>query len=223
MFIIEDILSYDFPKDRARMIDKYVLVAQYCRNKRDQTNCFAIKSALSHYIITGLNLTFKEIKTKTRLILNELDDYCSLEGNYKTFREEIKNTKRKDFFVPYLGILLRDFTFFEENGKYLIQGNMINLDKIEKVQNSLDNFFKYKGSDPQKLEDNDELTFFENLETKTELELETLANQLEPEFKLRILQQKEKRLTQIDNKYFLNEFKRGSCLLNNKTMKISLK
>ena len=100
---------------------------------------------------------------------------------------------------------------------------MINLDKIEKVQNSLDNFFKYKGSDPQKLEDNDELTFFENLETKTELELETLANQLEPEFKLRILQQKEKRLTQIDNKYFLNEFKRGSCLLNNKTMKISLK
>ena len=223
MFIIEDILSYDFPKDRARMIDKWVLVAQYCRNKRDQTNCFAIKSALSHYIITGLNLTFKEIKTKTRLILNELDDYCSLEGNYKTFREEIKNTKRKDFFVPYLGILLRDFTFFEENGKYLIQGNMINLDKIEKVQNSLDNFFKYKDSDPPKLEDNDELKFFENLETKTELELETLANQLEPEFKLRILQQKEKRLTQIDNKYFLNEFKRGSCLLNNKTMKISLK
>ena len=224
MFIIEDILSYDFPKDRARMIDKWVLVAQYCKSRKDQSNCFAIKSALSHYIITGLNLTLKEIKSKTKLILSELDDYCSLEGNYKNFREEIKNIKKNEFFVPYLGILLRDFTFFEENGKYLVQGNLINFDKIEKVQNSLDNFFKYKDAvDSVKMEENDELKFFENLETKTELELETLANQLEPEFKLKLIQQKEKRLTQIDNKYFLNEFKRGSCLLNNKTMKISLK
>ena len=225
MFIIEDILSYDFPKDRARMIDKWVLVAQYCRNRKDQSNCFAIKSAMSHYIITGLNLTLKEIKAKTKSILNELDGYCSLEGNYKNFREEIKNINKNEFYVPYLGLLLRDFTFFEENGKYLIQGNLINFDKIEKVQNSLDNFFKYKeAADHVKVEDNDELNFFANLETKSESELETLANQLEPEFKLRPLQQKEKRLTQIDNKYFMNEFKRGSCLLNNtKTMKISLK
>ena len=224
MFIIEDILSYDFPKDRARMIDKWVLIAQYCRNRKDQSNCFAIKSALSHYIITGLNLTFKEIKSKTKSILTELDDYCSLEGNYKCFREEIKNIKKNEFFVPYLGTLLRDFTFFEENGKYLVQGNMINFDKIEKVQNSLDNFFKYKDVvDHVKMEENEELKFFENLETQTESELETLANQLEPEFKLRLLQQKEKRYTKIDNKYFVNEFKRGSCLINNKTMKISLK
>ena len=113
----------------------------------------------------------------------------------------------------------------EENGKYLIQGNLINFEKIEKVQNSLDNFFKYKETaDPIKMEEINELKFFENLETKSELELETLANQLEPEFKLRPIQQKEKRLTQIDNKYFMNDFKRGSCLLNNtKTLKISLK
>ena len=193
-------------------------------NRKDQSNCFAIKSALSHYIITGLNLTFKEIKSKTKSILTELDDYCSLEGNYKCFREEIKNIKKNEFFVPYLGTLLRDFTFFEENGKYLVQGNMINFDKIEKVQNSLDNFFKYKDVvDHVKMEENEELKFFENLETQTESELETLANQLEPEFKLRLLQQKEKRYTKIDNKYFVNEFKRGSCLINNKTMKISLK
>ena len=222
MFIIEDILSYDFPKDRAKIIEKWVLIAQYCKNRKDQSNCLAIKSALNHYIITGLNLTFKEIKPKIKLIMNEINDYCNLEGNFKVFREEIKNIKKNEFYVPYLGILLRDLTFFEEGGKYLVQGNIINFEKIEKVQNALDSFFQYKKSiNSVKFENIKELNFFENLEQKTEEELENIANQLEPEFKLRLMPQKEKRLTQIDNKYFLNNFKRFSCIINSKTMKNS--
>ena len=224
IFIIEDILSYDFPKDRARMIDKWVLIAQYCKKRKDQSNCLAIDSALNHFIITGLNLTLKEIKSNTRTIMKEINEYCNLEGNYKVFREQIKNIKRKEFFVPYLGTLLRDLTFLEENGKYLIKGNLINFEKIEKVQKSLDMFFKFKDSvDKVEMERIEDLKFFENLESKSEEELENIANQLEPEFKLREKQLKEKRLTQIDNKYFVNEFKRGSCMLSTKTMKISLK
>ena len=224
LFIIEDILSYDFPKDRAKMIDKWVLIAQYCKKRKDQSNCFAINTSLNHYIITGLNLTQKEIKSNTRIIMKEISEYCNLIGNYKVFREEIKNIKQKEFFVPYLGTLLRDFTFFEESGKYLIKGNLINFEKIENVQNSLDKFFKFKDSvDTVKMEKIEELNFFENLENKTEEELENIANQLEPEFKIRKLPLKEKRLTQIDKKYFMNELKRGSCILNSNPMRISLK
>jgi hypothetical protein len=221
LFIIEDILSYDFPKDRARILEKWVLIAQYCKSKKDQSNCFAIKSALSHYTITGLKLTLNEIKSRNKAIMNEIDDYCNLEGNYKAFREEIKNIKKNEFFVPYLGLLLRDLTFFEESGKYLVQGNLINFEKIEKVQYAFDSFFKFKEN--SKLVNNDideELKFFDNLEGKTEAELEKIANKLEPEFKLAKIQQKEKRLTQIDKKYFLIESKRASCILNNtKTMR----
>ena len=221
LFIIEDILSYDFPSDRARMIERWVLIAQYCKNRKDESDCVAIKSALSHYIITGLNLTLNQIKSKTKTIMNEINDYCNLEGNYKTFRDEIKNIKKNEFYIPYLGILLRDLTFLEESGKYLVQGNMINLEKIEKVQNSLDSFFRFKDSNNLiNKEYNEELKFFDNLEAKTEEELEKIANQLEPVFKLAKTQKKEKRLTQIDNKYFMNAFKRGSCLLNTKTMKL---
>ena len=219
LFIIEDILSYDYPSDRARMIEKWVLIAQYCKYRKDESDCFAIKSALSHYIITGLNLTLNQINSRTRKIMNEIDEYCNLEGNYKTFRDEIKNIKKKEFFVPYLGIILRDLTFFEESGKYLVQGNMINFEKIEKVQNSIDNFFKFKNSNNLiNKEFNEDLNFFENLETKSEEELEKIAYQLEPVFKLAKIQKREKRLTQIDNKYFFNAFKRGSCLLNTKTL-----
>ena len=215
-FVIEDILSYDFPKDRAKMIDKWVEIAQYCKSRKDQSNCFAIISALNHYLINGLNLTFKEVKNKTKIKLNKIKDYCNLERNSKVFRDEINSIKQGEFFVPYLGCLLRDLTYFEEQGKYLEKGNLINLDKIEKVQNALDNFFKFKSSvnnvniNSQKIK---ELSFFENLEYKSEEELEKISNDLEPIFKLRLKQNKEKRLTKIDQKYFFNELKRGSVLI----------
>ena len=32
-FIIEDVLSYNTPKDRAKIYDKWVQVADYCKNK----------------------------------------------------------------------------------------------------------------------------------------------------------------------------------------------
>ena len=202
-FIVEDILSYDFPKDRANIIDEWALVAKYCKKRKDQSNCLAIHSALNHYIITGLDLTWLNVKNNTKNILKEIADYCTLEGNYKIFREEIKNLKRDVHYIPYLGTLLRDLNFFEEKGKYIEKGNMINFQKIEHVQKALDTFFNYKNiNDKVNFEPVKELNFFDNLEKQDEQKLDKLARDLEPEFKLNKKQDGIKRLTNIDIKYF---------------------
>ena len=202
-FIVEDILSYDFPKDRAKIIDQWALIAKYCKKRKDQSNCLAIHSALNHYIITGLNLTWVNVKNSTKNILKEIADYCTLEGNYKIFREEIKNLKSDEYYIPYLGTLLRDLNFFEEKGKYIERGSMINFQKIEQVQNALDTFFNYKNvNDKVNYEQVKELDFFDNLEKQDEQRLDKLAQDLEPEFKLNKAQDGIKRLTSIDIKYF---------------------
>ena len=208
-FIVEDILSYDTPKERAKMIDQWALIAKYCKKRKDQSDCLAINSALNHYIITGLNQTFDNIKHSTKNILKEIGEYCSLKGNYKTFRDEVKNLKEKEFYLPYLGYIMRDINFFEEKGKYMVQGNMVNFEKIENVQNTLDTFFKFKNClDDVKVEASvKELKFFENLEVKREEELEQLADNLEPEFKLE-KQTEGKRLTLIDIHYFGKKIKK---------------
>lgn len=208
-FIVEDILSYDTPKERAKMIDQWALIAKYCKKRKDQSDCLAINSALNHYIITGLNQTFDNIKHSTKNILKEIGEYCSLKGNYKTFRDEVKNLKEKEFYLPYLGYIMRDINFFEEKGKYMVQGNMVNFEKIENVQNTLDTFFKFKNClDNVKVEASvKELKFFENLEVKREEELEQLADNLEPEFKLE-KQTEGKRLTLIDIHYFGKKIKK---------------
>ena len=204
-FIVEDILSYDFPKDRAKIIDQWTLIAKYCKKRKDQSNCLAIHSALNHYIITGLNLTWANVKNSTKNILKEIADYCTLEGNYKIFREEIKNLKGDEYYIPYLGTLLRDLNFFEEKGKYIERESMINFQKIEQVQNALDTFFGYKNiKDKVDIEQVKELDFFDNLEKQDEQRLDKLAQDLEPEFKLNKTQDGIKRLTNIDIKYFGN-------------------
>ena len=34
-FIIQDILSYDFAKDRVRIMEKWIKIADYCRSRKD--------------------------------------------------------------------------------------------------------------------------------------------------------------------------------------------
>ena len=202
-FIIEDILSYDFPEIRAKIIEKWAYVADYCRKRKDYNNIFAIDSVFNSYIISTLKLTWKEIGNKTKKLIKEIDVFCSFEGNYKNIRDDMKLLSKNDFYTPYLGLLLKDLNFYEENYKYLDKGNLINFDKINGIQTAIDEFFHF-----QKIVDTKvtvlpkELNFFENLECKNESYLENLAQKLEPKFVLYINPKNEKRKTEIDIKYF---------------------
>ena len=205
-FIIEDIVSYDHANDRAKVIDKWIQVAEYCKSQKDYNDCIAINSALHSYIITGLNLTFKELKNKTNNLIKSIGKFCSCNGNYKYIREEIQNLdNKKEFYYPYLGMMLRDITFLEESSKYLVEGELINFEKIENVQNVMENNFRFKNKDNIKEDKNktiEELRFFEHLEMNSEENLESIANQIEPQFVLNDGKREFKRATAIDEKFF---------------------
>ena len=204
-FIMEDILSYNTPKDRAKIYEKWVDIAEYCRINKDYNDLIAIYSAFNHYIITGLTLTLKEVKTKTNSILNKIKNFCSVEGNYLKIRKEMDNCiKNGETFIPYLGMLLRDLNFFEEKSKYINEKGIISFEKIEKINEMFEVFFKFKEKEENKnnIIDIKELEFLNDLEDITEEELEKIANNIEPEYKLKELKKTKKRLTKIDIKYF---------------------
>ena len=211
-FIMEDILSYDFPKDRAKIIEAWVKVAEYLKLRKDHNDCVAIYSALKHYIISGLSLTMKELKSKTKSIFKDISEYCTFEGNYKNLREDIIYClDNNQFYIPYLGMLLRDISFFEANYEYLINGSLINIEKIEKVQMAINSFFSFKKIVDVYNEKNEfakELNFLNNLELIKEDDLEILANKLEPKFILSDYPQKNKRLTNVDKLFYINKSKK---------------
>ena len=207
-FIMEDILSYDIPKIRAKVIYYWLKVAEYLKQKKDHNDCFAIYSAIHHYIISGLKLTNKEMKSKAKALQNKIRDYCTFDGNYKNFREEMHNcSKNNEFFIPYLGLLLRDISFFEANYDYIMDDGLINVEKIEKVQIIVDEFFSFKKTREynNRIVLNEELKFFKELELIKEDDLELLANKLEPKFILNDYPKKSKRITNLDKKFFMNK------------------
>ena len=200
-FIMEDILSYNKPKDRARVYEKWVLIADYCKKNKDYNDLIAIFSVFNHYVITGLKLTLKEVRTRTNSMLNKIKSFCTVEGNYKKIREDMDNSyKNGELFIPYLGMLLRDLNFFEEKSKYINEKGYINFDKIEKISEMFDLYFKNINQIDDKLKI-PELDFFNDLEVITEEQLEEKGNNLEPQFKYEPTDKK-RRKTNIDKKYF---------------------
>ena len=201
-FIIEDILSYDYPKERAKVYEKWVLIAQYCKDNKDYNDLIAIFSALNNYIITGLRMTLKEVRGRINSTFKQICNFCSVEGNYKYIREDMDNCEKTgEVFIPYLGMLMRDINFFEESSKYINEHGCFNFEKIEKIYNLIMKYFRFKKI-PQKKSKIEELMFFEDLEDITEEQLEEIANKLEPEFKMADIQKPGKRLNNIDIKYF---------------------
>ena len=207
-FIIEDILSYSTPKLRAKSYERWVQICDYCKSNKNYNDCIAIFSALNNYIITGLNLTLKEIKYKTKGIFEQIKIFCSVEGNYKNIRNDMNLCEQRgENFIPYLGMLLRDINFLEESNKYINERGCVNMNKIEKINSLLEKYFRYKKDEKKKPDDNKkvikELSFFQDLEILNEEELENIASNVEPEYKFD--KNEVKRLTNIDKKYFVEK------------------
>ena len=221
-FIIEDIISYNSPKMRARVYEKWVQVCDHCRNIKNYNDCIAIYSALNNFIITGLNLTIKEIKYKTKSIFDQISVLCSCEANYKNIRNDMHLCEEKGIaFIPYLGMLLRDINFLEESSKYINQKGNINIEKIEKINDLIEKYFKYKIKDENnKFTDlkkcNKDLNFFDKLEIIKEEDLENIAKDIEPELKYN--KQEIKRLTAIDIKYFSKKIKKNTSITPRRTL-----
>ena len=220
-FIIEDILSYDFAKDRTKIVEKWINIAEYCKERRDYNDLVAINLALNNYIITGLNKTMKEISKDKKELMKTLNKFCRYQGNYKKLREDMNKLEYNDPYIPYLGMLLKDIAFFEENSKYIINGVLINLEKLQNVQLAVSQFFNFQNA-KEKLNPiiPEELNFLDNLEDLKESDLEDLANKLEPEFKLGPNKKREKRKTNIDKAYFMDaNVKRPNMKDSKKLMK----
>ena len=220
-FIIQDILSYDFAKDRTKIVEKWINIAEYCKERKDYNDLVAINLALNNYIITGLNKTMKEISKDKKELMKTLNKFCRYQGNYKKLREDMNKLEYNDPYIPYLGMLLKDIAFFEENSKYIINGVLINLEKLQNVQLAVSQFFNFQNA-KEKLNPiiPEELNFLDNLEDLKESDLEDLANKLEPEFKLGPNKKREKRKTNIDKAYFMDaNVKRPNMKDSKKLMK----
>ena len=205
-WIMEEILSYDFSKDRSKVIEIFLYVAEELRNINNFNDCFAIITTFNHLSIKRLKRTWKKVSANSKSKQKELSKLCSILKNYESIKNEFLLYKNnvtnineiKDGCIPYLAPYLKDLAFLEEGHKYFNENKLINLNKLIIVGKNIKNIkesqlfvYSYKPvyslsflSDPEPLDDK---------------ELTTLSESLEPKFKLNIKRSRMKRKTNTES------------------------
>ena len=211
-WIMEEILSYDSSKYRAKVIETFINVAEELRNIHNLNDCFAIITTFNHLCIKRLKKTWKLVSQNAKNKQKELSKLCSILKNFENIKNEFLQYKNnvtdineiKEGCIPYLAPYLKDLAFLEEGHKYFNDNKLINIHKILIVGKIIKNIkesqmfiYFYKPvyslailSDPEPLEDN---------------ELTALSEALEPKFKLSLRKSKLKRRTNSDIKFEKNK------------------
>ena len=206
-WIMEEILSYDSSKDRAKVIELFLCVAQELRNIHNLNDCFAVITTFNHLCIKRLKKTWKQVTQHSKNLQKELSKLCSILKNFEAIKNEFLQYKNnindindlKEGCIPYLAPYLKDLAFLEEGHKYFNDNKLINIHKLLIVGKNIRNIkesqifiYSYKPvyslaflSDPEPLEDN---------------ELTTLSEALEPKYKLNSKKSKMKRKTNTEIK-----------------------
>lgn len=197
-FILEEIMSYDKSKVRALVIEKWIKVSLICKQMNNFNDCMIITTALMNFILKKMQKTWKKVRPEYIDILKKLKMFCTCEECYKNIRKAIENcVLNKMPFIPYLGILLKDISFYEEKYRYIEKDKLVNFEKIVKVSNAIAKFNQFHNF-VYSCRPNKALNLFNHLSPLNERALEYLCSKLEPEFCMYEIKSNKKRVSRTD-------------------------
>ena len=202
LFIIEDICSYNDPKIRANAITKLAEIADKCRELHNFNDLLIINNCLNHSCLKKLIKSWKKLPKKTLMLIDDLNKFCTNQQCYINIRKAIVNCKHLAY-IPYLGILLEELVDIEKKYDYFLSGKYFNCIKLQKTYFAVTKFFEFKNYSFTFTQLND-LNILNNLNPKSEEEIEDLINQIEPKNKIKtpLPSGYKKRPTQSDEKFY---------------------
>ncbi|XP_051899552.1 ral guanine nucleotide dissociation stimulator-like isoform X2 [Pristis pectinata] len=192
------------PQQRARILEKWVLVAEECRALKNFSSLYAIISALQSNPVHRLKKTWEEIPREILRRYEDLAEIFSEKNNYSQSRELLikegtskfatpdkKHIKKpKDHklpnvvqgTVPYLGTFLTDLVMLDTAVKDYVEDGLINFDKRRKEFEIIAQIkLLQKACKNYSFEKEPEfLNWFYGLETLSEAESYKLSCELEP-------------------------------------------
>nr|XP_036860870.1 ral guanine nucleotide dissociation stimulator-like 2 isoform X2 [Manis javanica] len=181
------------PPQRARLLEKWIRVAEECRLLRNFSSVYAVVSALQSSPIHRLRAAWGEAARDSLKVFSSLCQIFSEEDNYSQSRElllqEVKlqpslepNSKkalrsgsRGGGVVPYLGTFLKDLVMLDAASKDELENGYINFDKrrkLRRLQNKCRGYVLQPNSDIQR--------WLQGLQPLTEVQSHRVSCEVEP-------------------------------------------
>ncbi|XP_061531315.1 ral guanine nucleotide dissociation stimulator-like 2 isoform X2 [Phycodurus eques] len=117
-------------QQRAKLLEKWIGVAQACRARKNFSSLYAIVSALQSNPIHRLRRTWQDTDREATRRFEELREIFSDKDNYSQSRELLKEwSVGAQGTVPYLGLFLTDLTMLDAAVKDRLENGYVNFDK----------------------------------------------------------------------------------------------
>ncbi|XP_013854912.1 ral guanine nucleotide dissociation stimulator-like 2 [Austrofundulus limnaeus] len=187
-------------QQRARLLEKWISVAEECRARKNFSSLYSVVSALQSNPIHRLRRTWQETDREALRRYEELAEIFSDKDNYSQSRELLKEEGTSKFAnldhrlnnkhsnranaqgtVPYLGIFLTDLTMLDTAVKDRLDNGYINFDKRRREFEVLAQIRLLQSSCKNCVFTSDEafLQWYHSVPTLTEEQSYRLSNEIE--------------------------------------------
>ncbi|KAJ8256626.1 hypothetical protein COCON_G00187780 [Conger conger] len=129
------ILSRHTARQRAQVFTKFIHVAQELRSLQNFNTLMAVIGGLCHSCISRLKDTASLLPQDVTKVLSELTDLLSSRGNYRAYRRVYRDCS--GFKLPILGVHLKDLMSLNEALPDYLQGDKINLGKLQHLYSNI--------------------------------------------------------------------------------------
>jgi len=114
MWVATLIIQTPKVKARARMMARFMRIAEHLKNLNNYNSLMAIIAGLNFSSVYRLKYTREEVPSQTLKNYHELEKIMNSEGSFKIYRQRLQQGGGGPC-LPYLGVHLTDLTFMEEN------------------------------------------------------------------------------------------------------------
>ncbi|KRZ71774.1 Rap guanine nucleotide exchange factor [Trichinella papuae] len=118
---------------RAKIIKKFIKIANHCRDFKNFNSMFAIISGLEKPCVRRLHNTWDKISSKYMKMLDNLQSLLDPSRNMSKYRQHLADTSNDPPVIPLLPVLKKDLTFLHECNPTWCDGGMVNFEKLRMV------------------------------------------------------------------------------------------
>eukprot|EP01117_Protostelium_nocturnum_P015798 TRINITY_DN6157_c0_g2_i2.p1 TRINITY_DN6157_c0_g2~~TRINITY_DN6157_c0_g2_i2.p1 ORF type:complete len:486 (-),score=147.32 TRINITY_DN6157_c0_g2_i2:1010-2467(-) len=129
-WVTSSIVSEANHQPQKQVIEGMISIAKRCESLNNFDGCMAVLSGLNNFAVQRLKTSWGLISEKHRDDYQQLEELMNPVYNFRKYVEEI--TSRKGPSIPFIGLLLRDFTFISENS--LMNGDNVNMEVFKMVE-----------------------------------------------------------------------------------------
>jgi hypothetical protein len=134
-WVLLEILQVATAAGRAKVLEQFIRIADASVRLRNYSAAMEIASSLHSSAIARLTQSWALVPPKYVKVFERLSKLISPDKNWAELRRSMSGMRTPC--VPYIGVFLTDLTFLDESAPDMLDGGLINFDKLERIYDRL--------------------------------------------------------------------------------------